>query len=331
MSKDTKQKEFDVQRNSPRVAAAIDVDVEVAGEKQKVLLVSKDIGAGGMFLRTSSPAPLWKKVVISFVLPSGVLFEVSGEVVRSLTTEKAKQSGSPAGMAIAFDEVSRPKRKELVALVLDLCAQRRPRKPKEPKAEAAEAVVQEDTPDTKTRKADVETDAEQKKEDELLNEIDSLLDSVENEIENQTEEISEDLDDEVDLELSSEMIEITGETEPEPEISVEIDAEPAVDSDEDQEASLRVSLSEYRQSLSGDTYYHLLGVGLQAGPNEIENAYKELLSQFKPPAPPDSFAPDLLQQLSSVLGKIRKAFAILSKPDRKRAYDFLIDNDTDDF
>jgi len=330
MSEDKNQEEFDVQRNSPRAVAAINVDVEIAGEKHKVLLVSRDIGAGGMYLRTSSPAPLWKKVVVSFNLPSGELFEVSGEVVRSLTPEKASQSGFPAGMAIAFDEVSRPKRKELIALVLDLCAQR-PKKPTEPKAAVVEAIDQEDQPDADTSKAEVETPAEQKNEDALLDEIDSLLDSVDSEIENQPEDNIEDLESGIELELPSDDDEEAEETEAELEFEVEIIDEPIVESDEDLEASLRASLVDYRQSLGGDTYYDLLGVGLQASSNEIENAYRELLSQFKPPAPPDSFAPDLLQQLSSVLGKIRKAFAILSKPDRKRAYDFLIDNDTDDF
>ena len=167
MSEDKNQEEFDVKRNSPRAVAAINVDVEIAGEKQKVLLVSRDIGAGGMYLRTSSPAPLWKKVVVSFNLPSGELFEVSGEVVRSLTPEKASQSGFPAGMAIAFDDVSRPKRKELIALVLDLCTQR-PKKPVAPEAKAAEAVAQEEKPNADTGKAEVETPAQQKNEDALL-------------------------------------------------------------------------------------------------------------------------------------------------------------------
>jgi DnaJ-class molecular chaperone len=70
---------------------------------------------------------------------------------------------------------------------------------------------------------------------------------------------------------------------------------------------------------------------MKVSAKDIEAAYQKLLDRLKPPGSPDSLPGDLLRELSAVLGKIRKAFAILSKPDRKRAYDFLIDNEVEDF
>ncbi len=86
-------------------------------------------------------------------------------------------------------------------------------------------------------------------------------------------------------------------------------------------------LMNYARSLKGDTYYDTLCVDKQASPVDIEAAYKDLLKNLQPPGGPDSLPGDVLRNLSVVLGKVRKAYAILSKPDRKRAYDFLIDNE----
>jgi DnaJ-class molecular chaperone len=87
------------------------------------------------------------------------------------------------------------------------------------------------------------------------------------------------------------------------------------------------ALQSYARNLKGETYYAILGVSPRADALQIEGAYQALLARFKPPNSPETLPADLVTQLSSVLGRIRKAFAILSKPDRKRAYDFLIDNE----
>ena len=55
------------------------------------------------------------------------------------------------------------------------------------------------------------------------------------------------------------------------------------------------------------------------------------MAQLKLPVPAERVPQDLLGELTPVISKIKSAFAILSKPDRKNAYDFLIDNTTDDF
>ena len=119
MSTNSNGQGYETSRAGPRAEAALDVDVEVAGEKRKMRLVSKDIGSGGIFLRTEQPAALWKRVKLSLSLPDGSVFEVGGEVVRSVNPEKAKASRHPAGMAIAFDDVSRNKRNQLPPMMLD--------------------------------------------------------------------------------------------------------------------------------------------------------------------------------------------------------------------
>jgi hypothetical protein len=323
MTEKNEQPEFDTPRSSPRATAALDVEVEVAGEMQKVRLVSRDIGAGGMFLRTTNPPPLWKRIKLSFAPPGKEPLEVQGEVVRSITPEASASSGFPPGMAIAFDEVSRAKRKDLVALVLDLCSQRPATKQivdkqvssGEPTGAKASEKIQLDS-----NRKQVAQNKENQKADDMLGELDEMLVYVEEEIKHEHDETEAESED--NLELS---VDLEGAEDAEPE---EISPGNIVAGDDENE--LKTALVDYRKALGGDTYYDTLMIGLDAGPDEIKVAYQRLLSRFKPPVPPDSLSPEVLKELSAVLGRIRKAFAILSKPDRKRAYDFLIDNQVED-
>jgi Tfp pilus assembly protein PilZ len=299
--------------------AALDVDVEVAGEKKKMVLVSRDIGAGGIFLRTEQPAGLWKRVKLSITLPEGNRFEVGGEVVRTVPPDKIKVPGQPAGMAVAFDDVSRTKYKELLAVVLDLCA-RRPKDLTEPERLAA-GVSPASTPAAPKQVKAAPKDST----DDLLAEMDELLDSVEAEAKT------------ANIKPSSPTLVAartpdrgpkpapTPKTAPPPKKKVELEtsrtARPLATDD------LGSALRSYNQNLKGETYYAVLGVSPRADALQIEGAYQALLARFKPPNSPETLPADLVTQLSSVLGRIRKAFAILSKPDRKRAYDFLIDNE----
>jgi hypothetical protein len=333
MSKQPDQQSYRVTRTSPRAVAALDVEVEVAGKRRRVRLVSQDIGAGGIFLRTDEPADLWSKVRLMLSLPDGGTFEVSGEVVRSVPKDQARAKNHPPGMAVAFDEVSRGKRKELVALVLDLCARRLDKEEK--KAKQAPPVAKQPEPP----KPPEPMTQEDQSTDDLLSELDELIDSVEGEIEVETkdkdqgetevkvtgkEEILIEGVEVIDLESPSEepaQEEAQPETRPAPAAEKQSSFE-----------GLQATLSEYKSGIRGDTYYDILGIDMKASAGDIEAAYQELLNRLKPPGPPDSLPGELLRDLSAALGKIRKAFAILSKPDRKRAYDFLIDNDeADDF
>lgn len=332
-------------RSSPRAVAPLEVDVEVEGERRKVLLVSRDIGAGGLFLRTNEPVPLWKKVKLEIRLPQGGTFAIGGEVVRSVSPEAGKQKNHPPGMAVAFDEVSRAKRKELVALVLDLCSQRpskaerneekatpappapapgdddRPVVVVRPPAEEPEPVIgSQDDPDEHFGS----------RTDDLLGQLDDLLDEVEGEVEDDASGAS--ARPAAPAPAASEP-EASPKHEPAPVEDRATEAEPEPPAPQAQDAAvarLRAIIAKYKQTLAGDTYYDVLRIGRKASQKQIETAYRKLMGYMKPPGPPDSLPEDLLRDLSSVLGKIRKAFAILGKPDRKRAYDFLIDNADED-
>jgi hypothetical protein len=295
----------------------------VAGQKRRVILLSKDIGPGGMFLRTDNPAPVFKKVKLAFDLPTGGRFEVSGEVVRSIMPDKAKAAGQPPGMAVAFDEVSKRKQKELVTLVLELSVRpaapepasvtklprlevRGPPEPARPKIvdpkPAAPAVPAAPPPAAPKRPEPVEapvakpgkpkSSIDRSSAEKLLDEIDGLLGAVKK-----------------------------------PEKSAPVAPPKPVNAPATKEGELQAKLDDYRNRTKGDTYYDTLGVDLTASGPEIEAAYQKLVGRFTLPASADSLPGSLMEELTSVLGKIQKAYAILSKPDRKRAYDFLIDND----
>ena len=298
------------ERSGPRAAASLEVDVEVSGETQRVLLLSKDIGSGGMYLRTNAPAPLWKRVRLIIRLPDGNQFEVGGEVVRSLDLEQAKKINQPAGMAVAFDEISRSKRKQLIQLVLDLCAKRPDKKESTAPATRQQPVTKTHPPDQNNQTTNAGEQAGQKDNtDELLGQLDALLDSVEGEMANdETSVLEEDIDSEDDFDFDS-------------EDGFEIELDMA----EDPAYEVRKSIREYKAQIQGSTHYDVLLLRRDATVQEINRAYSDLLAKLKP-ASTDGLAEGMMQELSSILNKIRKAFAILAKPERRQAYDFLIDD-----
>ena len=370
-------------RSTPRAAIPLEVDVEVAGETKKVLLISKDIGAGGMFLRTVDPAPLWKKIKLVIKLPDGERFEVTGEVVRRIDAEQSRKKKHPPGVAVAFDEISRTKRKKLIALVLDRISKRptkeertkqaekhvqqsRPAKQTglsikperssksklagqaggvKPTVKAATTSVARTPPDAGAGLVDEDDGNFMSKTDSLLGELDMLLDAVEGEIDAEKSAaddgiadagIGEDNQiDQIDIKEQTEVTEVDIEIDMlEVDIEMDLDVETPSPVEEPTQkhpdARLRVFLDEYLRNLKGDSHYEILQVDFTANAQQIEAAYQRLLGELRPSGPPESLPDDLVEALSAVLGRVRKAFAILSKPDRRRAYDFLIDDSAED-
>ncbi len=321
------KKDASPERASPRAHAELDVDVEVAGEKRRVKLVSRDIGAGGMFLHTDQPAPLWKRVKLSIALPDGKNFEVGGEVVRCIPRERASDKQS-AGMAVAFDEVSRTRHKMLLQVVLDLCA-RRPAAPT-PAAQASppQATKPAEAPPTEKRAAD-ENDP-----DALLSEIDDLLDSMESEIKAKKQPPPAPPPTKAKAATPTAPTPPSARASPpsppsQPKAVAPAPAKPAQlppkPGGTDLSATLRSDLAAYQKALEDDNYYTILGLTKTATAEEVQAAYQRLLARFKPACPPEALPRELMRQLSEALGRIRKAYAILSHPDRRKAYDFLIE------
>ena len=179
----------------------------------------------------------------------------------------------------------------------------------------APAAVFEDDADDAEDEFDSKTDA-------LLGQLDDLLDTVENDVADENAAAG----DASDMDIGIEM--------PKVDFDLDLDDEetPLADkpSRDDPNARLRGFLDEYNRNLKGDTHYDVLGLNSNASAQQIEAAYRRLLDDLKPPGPPESLSDGLIRDLSSVLGRVRKAFAILAKPDRRRAYDFLIDKSDDD-
>jgi hypothetical protein len=315
---ETNQNQNSSGRKTARVNSALEVTVEVAGEKRLVTLVSKDIGTGGMFLRTNEPPALWKKVRLILNSPDGNILEVGGEVVRSVSIEKSKLSGHPPGMAVAFDDVSRTKRKQLVALVLDLCDKQQEEPvetPKPPTTQTPEQALESldvnvtKIDDTSPPASEPENDSGRSNTDSLLSEIDDLLSSVSSNL----NKISE----------SKQSRPTPAESSPQTSQAAQTQESGMVD-------IIRKALERYNTKKEGDTYYDILMVSKQANQTEITEGYNKLMKQLGGNLSPDLLPADLAKQLTEVVSDIKKSYAILTKPDRKRAYDFLIDNEVDD-
>ena len=330
MSPDSNSKnDASPERASPRAHAELDVDVEVAGEKRRVKLVSRDIGAGGMFLHTDQPAPLWKRVRLSIALPDGKNFEIGGEVVRSIPRERANDKQS-AGMAVAFDEVSRTRHKMLLQVVLDLCARRPTAPAPAAQASAPQATKPAEAPTVEKR------DADENDPDALLSEIDDLLDSMESEIKakkqpppappstsRRTPVPSTKAPSAALASPPSPPAPPKAAVAPAPAKPAQLPPRPGAGID--LVATLKKDLAAYQKALEDDNYYSILGLKKTATAEEVQAAYQSLLDRFKPACPPEALPRDLMRQLSETLGRIRKAYAILSHPDRRKAYDFLIE------
>jgi hypothetical protein len=79
-----------LERFDLRLAAKI----ECLGQKKRVHnLLTRNISAGGAFLETTGEFPENSRVRIDFVVPTGVLVNIAGAVMRS----------EPTGIAVRFD------------------------------------------------------------------------------------------------------------------------------------------------------------------------------------------------------------------------------------
>jgi uncharacterized protein (TIGR02266 family) len=74
----------------------------------------KDISAGGIFLRTQTPAALFGKLAVVLELPNGDSVELTGEVVRVVAPQQAGP-GVAAGMGVQFVDLDAEKRSQLEA------------------------------------------------------------------------------------------------------------------------------------------------------------------------------------------------------------------------
>ncbi|HSA23785.1 MAG TPA: PilZ domain-containing protein [Myxococcota bacterium] len=323
-------------RTDPRMAISIGIEVEVAGERRRVSLVSRDISPGGIFLRTEAPAPIFKRVTLFLPQPGGTQLVLGGEVVRSLSPEQARAKGQPAGMAVAFDEASRPKTKQLLALV-ERMAQGEARPPaaaREPPPAPATARAPE-----AAAKSDVEAKA-----DSLLGELDALLKGDEApgpadvELDVVVDGPPVDVEPEV-TDASGRLRALAHEETPRPPAPAARPAEAPARRPASSTAmlppaqaaahvaELQAALAAYRQAVKGSTHYEVLLLTRQARAEQIRQAFGQLLQRLKPRAPSSQLPPELARGLAQALDRIKKASDTLTHPERRKAYDFLLQAD----
>jgi hypothetical protein len=305
------------QRGQPRAAAALEVDVEVAGERRRVTLVSRDIGPGGIFLRTESPAPIFKRVRLFLEQPGGGRLELGGEVVRSVPPEQAQQKKQPPGMAVAFDEASRRKVADLKSLVAELATRPPQEPPRRPPTEEAARRPSEDKPEEAARRPSEDKPEEaarrpsEDKADALLSELHALLqDDEPRKPAPATRPGAKD-----DLDEPPEVTDV-GRVRPLP-------ANPGPAALEE----LRRALEEYRRSVRGSTHYDVLLVARTASPAEVKQAFARLVVKLKPRVSSREIPPELSRQLAVCLDKLKKAADTLSHPERRKAYDYVLGGD----
>jgi hypothetical protein len=282
----------------------LEVDVEVAGTKQRVLLSSREIGVGGFFLRTAQPAQLWKKVHLSLNRPGGGRLEMSGEVVRRVGGDQTA-SGQPPGMAVAFDESSRGKYKDFVALVQSLTLSSTA--PSAPPSEH-------------------QAPALQKSPAQSFRSIPDSRSGVRPTTPIQPTPAAQPAATTPPRPAHAQ----PAQPAPPPQHNLPVaqpsPTQPTAATDHQEPSHLKKFLDDYKNKHTGTTYYDALGLTLKATPQEIEHAYQQLSATLKITEPIENLPSELATELAATLNKVRKAYAILSKPDRKRAYDFIIDN-----
>ncbi len=293
----------------------MEVEVEVAGERHRIQLVSRDISPGGIFLRTERPAPIFKRVKLFLAQVDGAPLELAGEVVRSLGPEQARAKGQPAGMAVAFDEASRRKSRQLLALVQAQASGAAA--PPGPSSEARPAAPAEGGSATVARA------------DSLLDELDSLLRD-----EPAPARGAPAAADDLDIEIEPEVTDASGRLkalapsaapETRPASSPAVAATPA--GAEALVAQMRQALEEYRRAVKGSTHYDVLQLDRQASAAEVKAAFTRLVQRLKPRLPSAQIPPDLARGLAVALDKIKKAADTLSHAERRRAYDYLLQGD----
>jgi uncharacterized protein (TIGR02266 family) len=106
----------DRRRDLRRPAEHLRVRVRFADRKQFEQCWLKDISQGGIFLRTQAPTPLETPVEVVLTLPDATELTLHGMVVHRVSPEEVRP-GHPAGLGVAFTDLSAELRATLAAVV----------------------------------------------------------------------------------------------------------------------------------------------------------------------------------------------------------------------
>jgi uncharacterized protein (TIGR02266 family) len=114
----------DDRRREPRQRAEhLKARVRFVDKKQFEHCYLKDISRGGIFLRTTKPAPLDSPIQVTLELPGGREVKLNGTVVHCLAPEDARPGQQP-GLGVQFTDLSGSVRTLLEGLILELSSPR---------------------------------------------------------------------------------------------------------------------------------------------------------------------------------------------------------------
>ncbi|MBK8479684.1 MAG: Hsp70 family protein [Proteobacteria bacterium] len=91
------------ERRDPRYPVTWAVTIRAADWLEVQRLSTENVSRGGLFIRTASHALPGTRLQIELTLPDGTVFPADGEVIHSITRERAQAEGVAAGIGVRFD------------------------------------------------------------------------------------------------------------------------------------------------------------------------------------------------------------------------------------
>lgn len=117
-------------RRSPRLPAALTVDVAFKDLREFQSAFAADISAGGLFIRMSGPPEAGARLLLRFGVKEQVLLALEARVIRSISAEEASE-GRPEGVGLEFGMMAEADRQRLTVILEQIAARNGPIKPEE--------------------------------------------------------------------------------------------------------------------------------------------------------------------------------------------------------
>lgn len=111
-------------RRVPRAALALQVTYRAPDVRERVT-VTRDVGAGGMFIETATPLPRGKEIEVEFALPDPPFDRVRAKGRVAWTQAAAERLVFPPGMGLQFTEITPELQGDIAQLVTRLNDTRR--------------------------------------------------------------------------------------------------------------------------------------------------------------------------------------------------------------
>lgn len=125
-------------RGSRRYDASIPVEVRCPSWGQFVKLYTDNISAGGLFIQTGSPQPIFTDIEVRFSLPGERTLSLDAWVAHTRSVQRAEAEGTVPGMGVEFHDIDENKQEQIRALLemakRDELGEKPPTKPREKQA-----------------------------------------------------------------------------------------------------------------------------------------------------------------------------------------------------